>query len=60
MNKKKSNYVYVIGSTSTGKSTLINKFIYNYGSRDNKITTSPNPSTTLDLIESKINDNLIY
>lgn len=59
MNKKKSNYVYVIGSTSTGKSTLINKFIYNYGSRDNKITTSPNPSTTLDLIESKINDNLI-
>jgi len=50
--------VYFIGYTNSGKSTLINKLIYNYGNRDVKITTSPLPSTTLDLIEIKLNDNL--
>ena len=58
MKHKISNNVYVIGYTSTGKSTLINKFIYNYGNRETEITTSPLPSTTLDLIETKINDEL--
>ena len=59
MKNKTSNNVYVIGYTSTGKSTLINKFIYNYGDNTKEITTSPLPSTTLDLIETKINDELI-
>lgn len=55
---KKSKNVYVIGYTNAGKSTLINKIIKNYGIDKNEITTSILPSTTLDLIEVKINDDL--
>ena len=55
---KKSKNVYVIGYTNAGKSTLINAFIKNYGKNDTKITTSVLPSTTLDLIDAEINDNL--
>ncbi len=56
---KKSEKVYIIGYTNAGKSTLINSLIRNYGNRDNYITTSILPSTTLDLIETRINDDLI-
>ncbi|MBR2832969.1 MAG: 50S ribosome-binding GTPase [Bacilli bacterium] len=56
---KKSNNVYVIGYTNAGKSTLINKIIKNYSAKEKYITTSNLPSTTLDLIENKINDNLV-
>ena len=59
MKYKTSNKVYVIGYTNAGKSTLINSFIKNYGNNENFITTSNLPSTTLDLIENKINENLI-
>lgn len=55
---KKSKDVYVIGYTNAGKSTLINKLIKNYSDTETKITTSVLPSTTLDLIEVKINDEL--
>ena len=55
---KKSKNVYVIGYTSCGKSTLINKIVYNYGNISYEITTSNLPSTTLDLIEVPINDDL--
>lgn len=55
---KTSNKVYVIGPVSTGKSTLINKMSKNYGNNDYEITTSILPSTTLDLINIKINDSL--
>lgn len=55
---KKSKNVYVIGYTSSGKSTLINKLIYNYGNNPYEITTSVLPSTTLDLIEVPVNDEL--
>ncbi len=55
---KKSNNVYVIGQTNAGKSTLINKFVKNYGETDYEITTSILPSTTLDLLEIKVNDDL--
>ena len=55
---KKSKNVYVIGFTNAGKSTLINSLIKNYSESDKKITTSVLPSTTLDLIEVKINDDL--
>lgn len=55
---KKSKNVYVIGYTNAGKSTLINSLIKNYGKNDKKITTSVLPSTTLDLIDVKINDDL--
>ncbi len=57
-NYKNSNNVYVVGLTNSGKSTLINKIIYNYTDLDMKITTSILPSTTLDTIKIKINDSL--
>ena len=55
---KKSKNVYVVGFTNAGKSTLINKIIKNYGKNDRYITTSNLPSTTLDLIEAYISDDL--
>lgn len=57
-NYKNSNNVYVVGFTNSGKSTLINKILYNYSSNSTIITTSNLPSTTIDSIEVKINDNL--
>lgn len=55
---KKSKNVYVVGFTNAGKSTMINKIIYNYSSLETKITTSILPSTTLDKINIKINNEL--
>lgn len=55
---KKSKIVYLVGLTNSGKSTLINKIIYNYTDLESSITTSMLPSTTLDTIEIRINDNL--
>ena len=46
--------VYVIGTTNSGKSTLINKLIKNYSDSDIEITSSLYPSTTLDKIEINI------
>ena len=57
-NHKKSNNVYVIGFTNAGKSTMINKIIYNYSDLKQEITTSLLPNTTLDKIEVKINNDL--
>lgn len=53
-----SNKVYIVGSTNSGKSTLINKIIKNYSKNSSDITTSYLPSTTLDAIEIMVNDNL--
>ena len=55
---KKSNKVYVVGNTNAGKSTFINKIIKNYSKENTYITTSIYPSTTLDVNEIKINDDL--
>ena len=55
---KTSNNVYVVGFTNSGKSTLINKIIYNYSNESTNITTSNLPSTTIDSIEVRVNDNL--
>ena len=56
LNKK----VYFIGFTNAGKSSLINKIIYNYSNIDTIITTSSLPNTTLDIISIKIDSmNLI-
>jgi len=55
---KKSNNVYIIGYTNAGKSTLINKMIKNYSESNEQITTSILPSTTLDLIDIRINNAL--
>lgn len=53
---KTSKKVYVVGFTNAGKSTLINKIIYNYSSDKPQITTSMLPSTTLNSIDIKFND----
>lgn len=49
--------VYFVGMTNSGKSTLINKLIKNYSSKEAQITTSIYPSTTLNKIEINL-DNL--
>ena len=55
---KKSKNVYVVGYTNAGKSSLISKFIKNYGDGDTKLTVAPLPTTTLDKIIIPINDEL--
>lgn len=55
---KKSSNVYVVGYTNAGKSTLINKLIYNYSDLECDITISILPSTTLNTIDIKLNDEL--
>lgn len=55
---KTSNNVYVVGYTNAGKSTMINKIINNYTDNQSLITTSILPSTTLNSLDIKINDDL--
>ncbi|MDD2518575.1 MAG: 50S ribosome-binding GTPase [Bacilli bacterium] len=55
---KKSKNVYVVGNTNVGKSTMINKIIYNYTNNKSNITTSMLPSTTLSNIAIDITDDL--
>lgn len=55
---KKTNKVYVVGFTNSGKSTMINKILYNYSDNNMVITTSNLPSTTIDSIEVKVNHTL--
>ena len=57
---KTSNNVYVVGYTNAGKSTLINKIIYNYSDNKPAITTSMLPSTTLNSIEIKFDDDMTF
>lgn len=56
---KKSNNVYIVGFTNAGKSTLINKFMKNYSLNKENITVSNLPSTTLNILEVKVNDSLV-
>lgn len=56
---KTSNRVYIVGYTNAGKSTMINKLIYNYSDKLQEITTSSLPSTTLDTIEIELDDLII-
>jgi ribosome biogenesis GTPase A len=55
---KRSNDVYVIGYTNAGKSTMINKILYNYVNSNDNITTSILPNTTIDNVLIKIDDEL--
>ncbi len=43
--------VYVVGNTNAGKSMLINKFMKNYMAKDEVLSISPMPSTTLNQIK---------
>ena len=52
----KTNNIYFIGNTSSGKSTIINKIISNYTTLNKDITTSMYPNTTLEIINIKINN----
>lgn len=55
---QKSKNVYVIGYTNAGKSSLISKFIKNYGDGNTMLTVAPLPTTTLDKIIIPINEEL--
>lgn len=54
--KYKTADIYVVGFTNAGKSTMINKLIYNYSTLESSIITSFLPSTTLNTIEIKFDD----
>ncbi len=56
--EKSSKYVYVVGHTNVGKSSIINKFIKNYSVLDTELTISFLPSTTLNKMDIEINDDL--
>lgn len=55
---QKSKNVYIVGYTNAGKSTMINKLIYNYSDLKSDVTTSILPSTTLNTIEIKLDETL--
>lgn len=55
---KKSKDVYIVGQSNSGKSTLINKLLYNYSDNKTVITTSMLPSTTLDTIRIDLDANV--
>ena len=52
----KDRKIYFVGSTNSGKSTLINEMIKSYNGSDGEITMSSFPSTTLSTIDVKIGD----
>ena len=54
-----SKYVYVVGLTNAGKSTMLNQIIKNYTNLETTITTSMQPSTTLGTIEIPLDETLI-
>lgn len=54
-----SKYVYLVGYTNAGKSTLINHFISHYSDLNQTITTSMLSSTTLGNMEIPLEENLI-
>ena len=53
-----SKYVYVVGLTNAGKSTMLNQIIQNYTNLETTITTSMQPSTTLGTIEIPLDETL--
>lgn len=55
---KKGKKVYIVGLTNSGKSSMVNKILYNYSTHNQMITTSMLPSTTLQEIEIKIDEEL--
>ncbi len=55
---QKSKNVYVVGFTNAGKSTMINKFLKNYSEKDDNLTVSAMPSTTLDMLKIPIDNDL--
>ena len=58
MKYQKSENIYVVGYTNAGKSSLISRFISNYGDGNTTLTVSPLPSTTLNRIIIPINNKI--
>lgn len=56
---KKSKFVYLVGYTNAGKSTLMNHFISHYSNFSQTITTSMLSSTTLGNMEIPLEEDLI-
>lgn len=56
---QKSKYVYLVGYTNAGKSTLVNHFISHYSNLSQTITTSMLSSTTLGNLEIPMQEDLI-
>lgn len=55
---RKGRNVYVVGCTNVGKSTLINSIIKNFSTeKEDIVTVSQFPGTTLDLIEIPLDEN---
>lgn len=52
----KNKKIYFVGSTNSGKSTLINEMIKSYNGCEGEITVSNYPSTTLSTINVKIGE----
>lgn len=52
--ENKNNSIYFVGTTNSGKSTLINELIKSYDGREGNITVSNYPATTLDVVSVKI------
>lgn len=50
--------VYIVGNTNAGKSTLINKMMKNYSTKDSAITTSILPATTLGQMNIQLDKTL--
>jgi 30S ribosome assembly GTPase len=52
--------IYVIGATSSGKSSLVNTYLKHFSNQTKKlITTSPFPGTTLRVIEIPLGENQV-
>jgi ribosome biogenesis GTPase YqeH len=52
--------IYIIGATSSGKSTLVNTYLKNFSNQTKKlITTSPFPGTTLRVIEIPLGESQV-
>ncbi len=58
MEYRNNGNVYLVGSASCGKSSIINALLKNYSNEtSNFITTSALPGTTMDIVEVPLDDN---
>jgi len=53
---RKGRDVFIVGTTNAGKSTFVNRLLKEEGVGEEKITTSPYPGTTLDMIRIPLQD----
>ncbi len=56
LKKYSDKNIYFVGITNSGKSTLLNQMIKSYNGTEGMITTSNYPSTTLDIVDTKVGE----